>query len=194
MPGGRALVTTWQRLLLHQGPVSSAPRTATAFVSPVTYSSTHTQQPSLFHKNMAPSMLYQEIRREWSPICVLPAHEKKQRSKTLLSVALAVTGAFNAGINWKNCNARVSCIPLSRSIFPQISCNKWILCLQCCCSSITMSVIITPLQNKQKKLISRKIYGEWNTFRLDWGESNQITDVCSNKNIFLQQDPIKIQA
>lgn len=129
-------------------------------------------------------MLYQEIRREWSPICVLPAHEKKQHSKTSLSVALAVTGAFNASINWKNCNARVSCIPLSRSIFPQISCNKWILCLQCCCSSITMSVIITPLQNKQKKLISRKIYGEWNTFRLDWGESNQITLMFAQTKIF----------
>lgn len=68
----------------------------------------------------------------------------------------------------KNCNAKMSCISLSRSIFSQISYNKWRLCLQWFCSSITTSMIITALQNKQQKsLISRQIYGEWNTFKLN---------------------------
>lgn len=38
-------------------------------------------------------------------------------------------------------------VSLSRSISSQISCNKWRLCLQCFCLSITTLMIIIALQN-----------------------------------------------
>lgn len=74
----------------------------------------------------------------------------------------------------KNCDARMSCISLSRIIFSLISHNKLRLYLQCFCSSITMSMIITALQTKQNQLNFKQDLWGVKHIQTWLDESNQI--------------------
>lgn len=118
-------------------------------------------------KNRKPKMIH------CAPMCSQPVRSCSM-AKLCFKELLQYQKSLMLPLIEKNCDATMSCVSLSWTIFSLISHNKLRLYLQWFCSSITMSMIITALQTKQKQLNFKEDLWGVKHIQTWLDESNQI--------------------